>query len=82
MLPLLRRSDLVFAGSHEARIMVPGAGEPEELAEAICALGPGGAVIKLGAEGAFALLDGQSYQQPSAPVHVHDSVGAGDAVAP
>ncbi|MGP4043216.1 sugar kinase [Streptomyces sp. 2A115] len=77
--PLLCRSDLVFAGPHEARIAVPDAEKPEELAKSICDLGPGGAVIKLGAEGAYALLDGQEYRQPAVPVTVQDSVGAGDA---
>ena len=81
LLPLLRRSDLVFAGPHEARLAVSGADNPEELAQGICALGPSGAVVKLGSEGAFALLDGQPYHQPATPVHVHDSVGAGDAFA-
>ncbi|CAM5389129.1 sugar kinase [Streptomyces aurantiogriseus] len=81
LLPLLRRSDLVFAGPHEAALVVPGADGPEELAKGICDLGPGGAVIKLGAEGAYALLDGLSHRQPAIPVRVHDSVGAGDAFA-
>ncbi|MFF3335670.1 sugar kinase [Streptomyces sp. NPDC002888] len=81
LLPLLRRSDLVFAGPHEAALVVPGADGPEELAQGICDLGPGGAVIKLGAEGAYALLDGHAHRQPAIPVRVHDSVGAGDAFA-
>lgn len=81
LLPLLRMSDLVFAGAHEARLVVPDACGPEELAKGICGLGPGGTVIKLGAEGAFALLDGVPYRQPAVPVRAHDSVGAGDAFA-
>lgn len=81
LLPLLGRSDLVFAGPHEAALVVPGADGPEELAQGICDLGPGGAVIKLGAEGAYALLDGHAHRQPAIPVRVHDSVGAGDAFA-
>lgn len=81
LLPLLRRSDLVFAGPHEGRLMAPDADGPEELAKRICDLGPSGAVIKLGAEGAYALLDGRSYRQPAVPVTVLDSVGAGDAFA-
>ncbi|MFD9316143.1 sugar kinase [Streptomyces sp. NPDC060053] len=81
LLPLLRRSDVVFAGPHEAALVVPGAEGPEELAKGICALGPDGAVIKLGAEGAYGLLGGQSHWQPAVPVSVHDSVGAGDAFA-
>ncbi|WP_322726650.1 sugar kinase [Streptomyces spongiae] len=79
LVPLVRRSDLVFAGPHEARLAVPGTDDPEELAQGICALGPGGAVIKLGAEGAYALLDGEEHRQPAVPVTVLDSVGAGDA---
>ncbi|MFI6626007.1 sugar kinase [Streptomyces sp. NPDC050528] len=79
VLPLLRDSDLVFAGPHEARLAVPDRHEPEELAKGICELGPSGAVIKLGAEGAFALVDGRPYRQPALPARVHDSVGAGDA---
>ncbi|UXY23492.1 sugar kinase [Streptomyces cynarae] len=81
LLPLLRRCDLVFAGVHEARLAVPGTDDPGELARGIRDLGPSGAVIKLGAEGAFALLDGQPHRQPAIPVRVHDSVGAGDAFA-
>lgn len=84
LLPLLRKADLVFAGSYEARLMVPGTPEgdgPEQLAKSICALGPAGAVIKMGDAGAFALLDGKGYRQPAVPVSVHDTVGAGDAFA-
>ncbi|MFB6850173.1 sugar kinase [Streptomyces sp. NPDC056373] len=81
LLPLLRRCDLVFAGPHEAGLVVSGADGPGELAQGICDLGPGGAVIKLGAEGAYARLDGQTYRQPAVPVGVDDVVGAGDAFA-
>lgn len=81
LLPLVRRSDLVFAGPHEARLVVPGADDPEKLAKGICDLGPAGAVVKLGGEGAYALIDGQEHRQPAVPVTVHDSVGAGDAFA-
>jgi 2-dehydro-3-deoxygluconokinase len=79
VLPLLHDSDLVFAGPHEARLAVPDRHEPEELAKGICELGPSGAVIKLGTEGAFALIDGHPYRQLALPARVHDSVGAGDA---
>lgn len=81
LLPLLRRSDLVFAGTHEAAMMLGGGRAPEELAERLCGLGPTGAVIKLGPDGAHALLDGTSYRQPAVPIRAHDSVGAGDAFA-
>jgi 2-dehydro-3-deoxygluconokinase len=71
-------ADIVFAGEDEAAIAV-GAGEPEDLARRIADLGPGQAVIKLGADGALALIDGTVFRQPAVPVSVVDTVGAGDA---
>lgn len=71
-------ADIVFAGDDEAAIAV-GAGEPEELARRIGALGPCQAVIKLGAEGALALIDGTMFRQSAATVDAVDTVGAGDA---
>jgi 2-dehydro-3-deoxygluconokinase len=71
-------ADIVFAGEDEAAIAV-GPGEPEELARRIADLGPGQAVIKLGADGALALVDGTVFRQSAVPVSVVDTVGAGDA---
>lgn len=71
-------ADIVFAGDDEAAIAV-GAGGPEELARRIAALGPGQAVIKLGAEGALALINGQLFRREAVAVDVVDTVGAGDA---
>ena len=55
-------ADIVFAGDDEAAIAV-GTGEPEDLARRIADLGPSQAVIKLGADGALALIDGQVFRQ-------------------
>jgi 2-dehydro-3-deoxygluconokinase len=71
-------ADIVFAGDDEAAIAV-GAGEPEELARRIAALGPSQAVIKLGADGAVALIDGTFFRHAAVPVDAIDTVGAGDA---
>ena len=71
-------ADIVFAGDDEAAIAV-GSGEPEELAQRIAALGPGQAVIKLGADGALALVNGTLFRKEAVTVDAIDTVGAGDA---
>ncbi|MEO5318991.1 sugar kinase [Arthrobacter sp. CC3] len=71
-------ADIVFAGDDEAAIAV-GTGEPEDLARRLADLGPGQAIIKLGAEGALALIDGQVFRQEAVSVEAVDTVGAGDA---
>jgi 2-dehydro-3-deoxygluconokinase len=71
-------ADIVFAGDDEAAIAV-GDAEPEELARRIAAMGPGQAIVKLGADGALALVDGELYRQEAVPVDAVDTVGAGDA---
>jgi len=76
ILPLV---DIVFAGHDEAEIAVGQAADPGELALRLAGLGPRQAVIKLGAEGALALVDGDVYCQPAVEVTVVDTVGAGDA---
>ncbi|WP_426977369.1 sugar kinase [Pseudarthrobacter sp. O4] len=71
-------ADIVFAGEDEAATAV-GDAEPEELARRIAAMGPKQAVIKLGPDGALALIDGELYRQQAVPVDAVDTVGAGDA---
>lgn len=71
-------ADVVFAGDDEAAIAV-GAGDPEELARRISALGPSQAVIKLGADGSLALIEGTVFRQAAVAVDTVDTVGAGDA---
>lgn len=72
------RADVVFAGDDEAELLT---GERESAAQAaaIIELGPTQAVVKLGAEGAYAFADGHTVEQPAFPVHAVDTVGAGDA---
>ena len=76
---LVRQSDVVFAGDDEAAIVVGEAAEPLELAHRLAALGPAQVVIKLGAQGCVALVDGEEHQQDAVPVLAVDTVGAGDA---
>jgi 2-dehydro-3-deoxygluconokinase len=72
------RSTIVFAGIDEAKLLVPDAETPEKLARGIAAMGPSEVIIKLGERGAFALVDGKEYHRDAIPVHVLDTVGAGD----
>jgi 2-dehydro-3-deoxygluconokinase len=74
---LISLSDLVFGGPDEAAIAI-GDGTPQELAARLCAMGPAEAIIKLAADGAYALVDGREYRALAVPVPVVDSVGAGD----
>ncbi|MEV8539608.1 sugar kinase [Streptomyces sp. NPDC051572] len=77
---LVSRADLVFAGDDEAALVLGREGEsPEVLASALTDLGPSSAVVKLGADGALALVDGEVHRRAAVPVQVLDPVGAGDA---
>ncbi|MFE9581321.1 sugar kinase [Nocardia sp. NPDC006044] len=75
---LVSRSDIVFAGTDEAALLVPTA-SPAAMAESLAALGPSQVVLKLGAEGALAVHRGRQIRQPVIPVTMVDPVGAGDA---
>lgn len=75
---LVSRSDIVFAGTDEAALLVPTA-SPAAMAESLAALGPSQVVLKLGADGALALHRGRQIRQPVIPVTMVDPVGAGDA---
>jgi 2-dehydro-3-deoxygluconokinase len=76
---IAERATIVFAGDHEARLLAPDATGPSELAAGIAALGADEVVIKLGSEGAIALVDGAETRQPAVPIRPIDTVGAGDA---
>jgi 2-dehydro-3-deoxygluconokinase len=76
---LIRQADVVFAGDDEAAIAVGEADGPLDLAHRLAAMGPSQVIIKLGADGCVALVDGEAYQQPAIPIRAVDTVGAGDA---
>lgn len=76
--PLVRSADILFAGPEEAALLVP-AGKPVELARRLGALGPAQVLVKMGADGVVAQVDGIEYSRPAIPVPVVDTVGAGDA---
>lgn len=76
--PLVDRAHVVFAGLEEASLVVP-EGPPEKLAAAIAERGPSQVVLKLGADGAYSLVDGVERTTLAVQVPVIDPVGAGDA---
>ncbi|MFI2720741.1 sugar kinase [Streptomyces collinus] len=76
---LVAQADVVFAGDDEAALVLGRGGAPETLALALTDLGPTSAVIKLGADGALARVDGETHLRAAVPVRVTDPVGAGDA---
>ncbi|MGO1768401.1 MAG: sugar kinase [Microbacterium sp.] len=75
---LAASADIVFAGDDEA-VFLTGETDPEAQLEAIRALGPRCAVVKLGARGAIAADGDERAAQDAFPVQVVDTVGAGDA---
>jgi 2-dehydro-3-deoxygluconokinase len=75
---LISRAHLVFASDHEASIAVEDSDDPFVLAARLRELGPQHVVIKLGAEGSVALIDGERHVQQPVVVRAIDSVGAGD----
>ncbi len=74
----VRDADIVFAGLEEARI-VAGTVDPLDAALALEALGPTQVLIKLGADGCLARIDGTTVALAAPVVTVIDTVGAGDA---
>jgi 2-dehydro-3-deoxygluconokinase len=82
---LIPLADIVFAGDDEAAIAVGEPTDPEAsripflLAHRLIASGAKSAVIKLGAEGAVAVVGGLEYQRDAVRIDPVDTVGAGDA---
>jgi 2-dehydro-3-deoxygluconokinase len=78
LLELVKTADIVFAGDDEAALLGVH-GDPPDQAAALAELGPSRVVIKLGARGAVACLDGHAVEVAAHQVSAVDPVGAGDA---
>ncbi|MFL5863502.1 MAG: sugar kinase [Solirubrobacteraceae bacterium] len=77
----IRRADVVFAGESEAEI-VTGTADPLDAAlalEEMMPTRPGQVLIKRGADGCLARIDGATLEQAAPAVAAVDTVGAGDA---
>jgi 2-dehydro-3-deoxygluconokinase len=77
---IVARADIVFASEHEAEL-VTCEDSPRAAAKAFAEQGVAQAIVKLGARGCLALIDGKFYNQQARSVSVVDLVGAGDAFA-
>jgi 2-dehydro-3-deoxygluconokinase len=77
-LALAARATILFAGDDEAELLV-GGGAPPALAARLADLGPSQVIVKLGARGCSAHIDGVAYDRAAIPVQPTDTVGAGDA---
>lgn len=79
-LAIARRATVLFAGADEAALLVEGS-SPRELALALADLGPSQVLVKLGSEGALAVIDGEAFEVAPVRITPVDTVGAGDAFA-
>jgi 2-dehydro-3-deoxygluconokinase len=71
-------SQIVLTGQAEAAVLT-GHDDPLAAARWLAGHGAGTVAIKLGADGALGLQDGESYQGPALTVHPRDPIGACDA---
>lgn len=78
-LELLQNVDVVFGDRAEMSLLVGPRSSDEELVTEVAKLGPNQVVLKLGAAGALALIQGELFTQSAVAVEVVDTVGAGDA---
>lgn len=77
---IAKRASLIFAGIDEAELLVGRTGlSHRSLAEAIAELGAAEVILKLGADGAYALDGREEHYTPAIPISAVDTVGAGDA---
>ena len=78
---LAERADVLFAGVHEATLVLGDhqGSSAGQLAKALAALGPGQVVVKDAERGCAAFIDRETFEVSAIPVRVIDPVGAGDA---
>lgn len=76
---IIPQADLVFGGDDEVAIALGSTDTPLAMAHRLIDLGAREAVVKLGAMGAVAVVDGQEYTRAAIPIDPVDTVGAGDA---
>jgi 2-dehydro-3-deoxygluconokinase len=80
---LVKQVDVLFAGEEEAALLStatgPATSTPDDLAREVAGLGPSQVVIKRGARGCVALVDGSWHHLDALRVPSVDPVGAGDA---
>ena len=77
---LLPHVDLLLVGDEEARVLWEGEDDGSFL-ERLADAGPREVVLKLGARGCTALVDGERVTSPGFPARQIDPIGAGDAFA-
>jgi 2-dehydro-3-deoxygluconokinase len=75
---LAARCDIIFANVDEASLLVPAFDDLRDLARRLQSLGPREVILKLGDQGALALVDHTNYLQPALTIVPVDTVGAGD----
>lgn len=78
LVPLLSDVDVLIADPEELSVLVPEGDEVSRVAQ-LHEAGPSEVVIKRGAEGASASLEGEQVNRPARRVTAVDSIGAGDA---
>jgi 2-dehydro-3-deoxygluconokinase len=76
MLPYV---DVLLVGDEEARVLWNW--DDDTCLERLADAGPGEVVLKLGARGCAAMVDGERLTSPGFPAHEVDPIGAGDAFA-
>jgi fructokinase len=74
---MARLATVVKMSDEDAAWLYPGA-SPDEVLEAVLALGPRLAAITLGSEGAIIVNSGHRVFVPAVPVTAVDTIGAGD----